>query len=51
MSTSTLLIIAILVFSLMLTGLFLTAREFLKVSYEPSQVKNTATTESASRGS
>ena len=38
MSTMTLAYIAILVFVLMLIGLFLSAREFLKVSDDPSQV-------------
>ena len=38
MSTMTLAYIAILVFVLMLIGLFLSAREFLKVSNDPSQV-------------
>ncbi len=38
MSTMTLAYIAIFVFILMLIGLFLSAREFLKVSDDPSQV-------------
>ena len=36
MSADTILIFAIIVFLLMLTGLFLSAREFLKISDDPS---------------
>lgn len=38
MSTITLAYIAIIVFVLMVIGLFLSAREFLKMSDDPSQV-------------
>lgn len=38
MSTIMLAYVAIFVFTLMLVGLFLSAREFLKVSNDPSQV-------------
>ena len=49
MSTSTLLIIAAIVFSLMLTGLVLTLREFLRVSDEPSKIKGTPVREGGGR--
>ncbi|NIO41863.1 MAG: hypothetical protein GTO41_17840 [Burkholderiales bacterium] len=39
MSTSAILGFAIVVFFLMLTGLVLTAREFLKISEDPSAKK------------
>ncbi|MDG2108114.1 MAG: hypothetical protein P8J74_05690 [Woeseiaceae bacterium] len=42
MSTSTILIFAFIVFALMLTGLALSAREFLKVSEDPSIKKGAA---------
>ncbi|NIU08926.1 MAG: hypothetical protein GWN81_08785 [Phycisphaerae bacterium] len=41
MSVETILIFAIIVFSLMLTGLFLSAREFLKISDDPSSATGT----------
>lgn len=40
MSSMTLFYIAMLVFSLMIVGLYLSAREFLFVSKEPSQTKS-----------
>jgi len=39
MTSTTILYIALLVFGLMLTGLYLSVREFLKVSTDPSKVK------------
>jgi hypothetical protein len=39
MSSMTLFYIALLVFSLMIVGLYLSVREFLFVSKEPSQTK------------
>jgi hypothetical protein len=39
MSSMTLFYIALLVFSLMIVGLYLSVREFLSVSKEPSQTK------------
>lgn len=41
MSSMTLFYIAILVFVLMLSGLYLSVREFIKASQEPGKVKNT----------
>jgi hypothetical protein len=39
MSSMTLFYVALLVFSLMIVGLYLSVREFLSVSKEPSQTK------------
>lgn len=39
MSSMTLFYIAMVVFSLMITGLFLSVREFVHASREPSKVK------------
>jgi|TARA_B110000116_G_scaffold222368_1_gene201166 hypothetical protein len=39
MNSMTLFYIAIVVFGLMITGLYLSVREFLATSQEPSQVK------------
>lgn len=39
MSAMTLFYIAIVVYFLMITGLYLSVREFVKASAEPSQVK------------
>ena len=47
MSSSTILVFAFVVFALMLTGLALTAREFLKVSEDPSIRKGVANDSSA----
>lgn len=40
MNAITLFYIAIVVFSLMVTGLYLTVREFLRVSVDPSKAKD-----------
>jgi hypothetical protein len=42
MSPMTLFYIAMLVFALMITGLYFSVREFLFMSKEPSQAKGTA---------
>jgi hypothetical protein len=42
MSPMTLFYIAMLVFALMITGLYFSVREFLFVSKEPSQAKGSA---------
>jgi hypothetical protein len=39
MTSMTLFYIAMVVFALMITGLYLSVREFLQVSAEPSEVK------------
>jgi len=49
MSTMTLAYIAILVFFLMLVGLFLSAREFLRVSDDPSKLEGTKSKDKGSR--
>jgi hypothetical protein len=40
MSTQTLLYVAILVFCLLIVGLYTSVREFLEVSDDPSQLKD-----------
>jgi hypothetical protein len=39
MTSTTILYIALLVFGLMIVGLYLSAKEFLKASTDPSEVK------------
>ena len=39
MSSMTLFVIAILVFALMITGLYMSVREFLSTSEDPSRIK------------
>ncbi|MDD9891281.1 MAG: hypothetical protein OXU66_12540 [Gammaproteobacteria bacterium] len=48
MSAITLFYIAIVVFSLMITGLYLSVREFVRASAEPSSLKGVISEDAAS---
>lgn len=51
MSAMTLFYIAIVVYLLMITGLYLSVREFVKASAEPSRVKEPAKDNVVAKGS